>query len=76
MVQSVPPPSFGPVAISAVLVAVRQAADAICDRWSFEILLAAFEGKTRFTDFARSTGMASRLVASRLRALEELANDW
>jgi DNA-binding HxlR family transcriptional regulator len=66
------PPSVDPVAITGALVAVRQAADAICDRWSFEILLAAFEGETRFTAFVERAGMASRLVASRLMALEQL----
>lgn len=66
------PPSVDLLAIKAVLLAVRQAADAICDRWSFEILLAAFEGETRFTGFAERTGMASRLVASRLSTLEQL----
>ena len=66
------PPSVDPVAITAVLVAVRQAADAVCDRWSFEILLAAFEGETRYSGFVARTGMASRLVSSRLRALTQL----
>ena len=65
-------PSVDPVAVTAVLAAVRQAADAVCDRWSFEILLAAFEGETRFSGFVERTGMASRLVASRLEALVAL----
>ncbi len=56
-------------AIQAVLIAVRQAADAICDRWSLILVAAAFAGETRFGGFSERTGMASRLVTSRLKNL-------
>ena len=49
--------------------AVRQAADIVCDRWALTLLIAALSGDQRFSTFVTSTGMASRLVASRLRAL-------
>ncbi len=58
------------LAINAVLVASRQAADAICDRWSLAIVLSALQGARRFNDLARSTGMATRLLTDRLRTLE------
>ncbi|MFM1976966.1 MAG: hypothetical protein RL145_1812 [Pseudomonadota bacterium] len=59
-------------AIQAVLIAVRQAADAICDRWSFILIAAAFAGETRFGGFLERTGMANRLISSRLKALCDL----
>lgn len=59
-------------AVQAVLIAVRQAADAICDRWSFILIAAAFSGETRFGGFLERTGMANRLVASRLKTLCDL----
>ncbi|WP_304170213.1 helix-turn-helix domain-containing protein [Phenylobacterium aquaticum] len=66
-------PSLTPsdaVAINAVLAAVRQAADVVCDRWSLALILAAFLGETRFGGFMTRTGMANRLVTARLRSLE------
>lgn len=59
-------------AIQAVLIAVRQAADAICDRWSLILVAAAFAGETRFGGFLEKTGIANRLIASRLKALCDL----
>jgi DNA-binding HxlR family transcriptional regulator len=58
------------VAINAVLVASRQAVDAICDRWSLALVLALFQGETRFGGLLARTGMANRLLTARLRALE------
>ena len=58
-----------PIAINAVLVAVRQAADVVCDRWSLTLILAAFLGERRFAGFLVRTGMASRLAADRLQTL-------
>lgn len=60
------------IAIQSVLVAVRQAADAICDRWSLVLIAAAFEGETRFSGFLARTGIANRLAVSRLGMLCEL----
>ena len=65
----------GPVpadAITGALAAVRQPADAVCDRWTLEIVLRLLAGETRFSDLARDTGIAARLVASRLAALQRL----
>lgn len=59
-------------AINAILYAVRQAADVICDRWALALIVAAFLGERRFNGFMARTGMASRLVTSRLRTLETL----
>lgn len=69
MTRSGLPPS-DILAINAVLVASRQAADAICDRWTLAIVLSALQGARRFNDLARSTGMATRLLTDRLRSLE------
>ena len=69
MTRSGLPPS-DVLAINAVLVASRQAADAICDRWTLAIVLSALQGARRFNDLARSTGMATRLLTDRLRSLE------
>jgi DNA-binding HxlR family transcriptional regulator len=60
------------IAIQSVLVAVRQAADAICDRWSLVLVAAAFDSETRFTGFLARTGIANRLAVSRLGMLCEL----
>lgn len=59
-----------PVAINAVLVASRQAVDAICDRWSLSLVLALLQGERRFGGIATRTGMATRLLSARLKALE------
>ncbi len=59
-----------PAAIAAVLVASRQAADAVCDRWSLLVVLAALQGARRFSDLTECTGMGSRLLAVRLKSLE------
>ena len=59
-----------PRAINAVLIAVRQAADVLCDRWTLSVLLLAFAGVSRFSDFRALTGMASRQLTERLRKLE------
>ncbi len=60
------------IAIQSVLVAVRQAADAICDRWSLILIAAAFDGESRFSGFLARTGIANRLAVSRLATLCEL----
>lgn len=64
------PATPDPVAINAVLIAVRQAADVLCDRWTLSILLFAFAGASRFSEFRKSTGMASRQLTQRLKRLE------
>lgn len=66
------PAPTDPESVTAVLTAVRQAADVICDRWSLTLILAAFMGATRYVDFAKLTGMADRLIAERLKTLEHL----
>ena len=58
------------LAINAVLVSARQAIDLICDRWSLSVVLALLQGAHRFMEITALTGMASRLLASRLKALE------
>lgn len=57
------------LALNAVLVAARQAIDAICDRWSLSIVFGAFLGARRFNEFLESTGMANRLLTARLASL-------
>ncbi len=59
------------LAINALLVSARQAIDLICDRWSLSVVLALFQGARRFTEITALTGMASRLLASRLKVLGE-----
>ena len=58
------------VAANALLVAVRQSADIICDRWSLSVVLAAFLGASRFNDFVLQTGVTGSLLTARLRRLE------
>lgn len=64
------PSAPDPLAINAVLRAVRQAADVLCDRWTMAVLLLAFTGVSRFGDFRARTGMASRQLTQRIRTLE------
>jgi DNA-binding HxlR family transcriptional regulator len=59
-------------AIAGTLAAVRQPADAVCDRWTLEIVLQLLPGARRYSDILRLSGIASRLVASRLAALQAL----
>jgi DNA-binding HxlR family transcriptional regulator len=68
--SSPPPPPIDPVVVNAVLIAVRQAANVLCDRWTLLILLAAHGGVTRFAEFRERCGVASRLLSSRLTMLE------
>ena len=53
-----------------MLVAVRQSADVICDRWSLSVVMAAFLGAGRSGDFAQRTGVTGSLLTARLRRLE------
>ena len=39
------------------------------DRWSWEVVGAAFQGRKRFDDIQASTGMATNILADRLRRL-------
>jgi DNA-binding HxlR family transcriptional regulator len=64
------PPAIDVLTVNAVLIAVRQAANVLCDRWSLVTLLLAHAGMQRFNDFSTHGGMASRLLASRLAMLE------
>jgi DNA-binding HxlR family transcriptional regulator len=59
------------MAIEGILAAVRQGADVVCDRWSLSLIIAAFMGDRRFSDFRQRTGLASRLATMRLRTLLE-----
>lgn len=69
------PPTHGlpidPLATNAVLSAVRQAANVLCDRWTLQLLLHAHAGATRFAEFRERCGCASRLLTARLQMLEE-----
>lgn len=62
----------GAEAIGGALAAVRQPADAVCDRWTLELVCQLLAGERRFGDLVQSSGIASRLVASRLSALQGL----
>ena len=64
-------PAIDAPTVNAVLIAVRQAANVLCDRWSLVTLLLAHAGVHRFTAFSERSGMASRLLTSRLAMLEE-----
>jgi len=59
------------LAINAMLMAVRQAADVLCDRWTLSLLLLAFSGVNRSGEFRARTGMASRPLTQRLKTLEQ-----
>jgi DNA-binding HxlR family transcriptional regulator len=65
--DSLPPADA--VAANALLVAVRQSADVICDRWSISLLLAAFLGARRFADFIALTGASGGILTTRLKKL-------
>ena len=73
MTTAPPPPrlAIDPVVVNAVLVAVRQAANVLCDRWTLLTLLLAHTGVTRFADFRVQGGMATRQLSTRLTLLEE-----
>ncbi len=64
-------PAIDVLTVNAVLIAVRQAANVLCDRWSLVTLLLAQAGVHRFKDFSEISGMASRLLTSRLATLEQ-----
>ncbi len=57
------------IAINAALIAVRQAAQVLCDRATLLVLLHAHAGTTRYADFSTQTGLASRVLSSRLARL-------
>jgi DNA-binding HxlR family transcriptional regulator len=59
------------VALNAMLMAVRQGSDVVCDRWSLALIISAFLGDSRFAEFTKRTGLASRLATMRLRTLVE-----
>ena len=50
---------------------VARATDIIGDRWSLLIVRDAFDGVRRFGDFRSSLGVASNILADRLRTLVE-----
>lgn len=50
---------------------VAQAAQQVGDKWTLVILRDAFNGITRFDEFARHLGVASNVLAARLHALVE-----
>ena len=59
------------ITVNAVLIAVRQAAKVLCDRATLLVLLHAHGGTSRYVDFSGQTGLASRLLSSRLSQLTE-----
>ena len=65
------PAEMDALTVNAVLMAVRQAANVMCDRWSLLTLLLAQSGVSRFSDFSARSGMANRLLTGRLAMLEE-----
>ena len=54
-----------------MLIAVRQSAGIICDRWSISIVLAAMLGARRFNGLAEGSGVTGGMLATRVRRLEE-----
>lgn len=48
---------------------IAQAADQLADKWKFVILRNAFNGMTRYDDFAQHLGVASNVLAGRLAEL-------
>ena len=70
-----PPPAVlrfqDPLAVNAALIAVRQAAEFLCDRATLLVLLHAHSGACRYAEFSEKTGLASRLVSSRLARLTD-----
>ena len=59
------------IAINAALIAVRQAAQFVCDRATLLLLLQAHGGVTRYADFSLQTGLASRLLSARLAQMTQ-----
>ncbi len=59
------------VAVHAALIAVRQAAQFLCDRASLLVLLHAHGGAVRYAEFSEQTGLPSRLLSARLAQLTE-----
>ena len=60
-----------PFAVNAALIAVRQAAQLLCDRASLLVLLHAHTGACRYAEFAERSGLANRLLSTRLAQLTE-----
>ena len=58
------------LAANAMLVAVRQSAGTICDRWSISILLAVMLGAARFNDLATVSSVTGGMLSTRLQRLE------
>jgi DNA-binding HxlR family transcriptional regulator len=69
--QPEPHPPIDDFAVNAVLIAVRQAADVICDRSSLVLLLFAHAGVERFGDFRERSALGNRQLISRLGTLIE-----
>lgn len=67
-------PAIDPIAINAVLIAVRQAAQLLCDRATLLVLLHAHAGASTYSDLAQRTALPSRVLSARLAQLsrEEL----
>lgn len=59
------------VAVHAALIAVRQAAQFLCDRATLLVLLHAHGGACRYAEFSAQTGLPSRLLSSRLSQLTD-----
>ena len=60
-----------PFAIQAVLIAVRQAAQVLCDRATLLVLLHAHTSACKYAEFAERTGLGNRLLSTRLVQLTE-----
>ena len=59
------------LAANAMLIAVRQSAGIICDRWSISVILAVMLGASRFNALAETSGVTGGMLAGRLRRLED-----
>jgi DNA-binding HxlR family transcriptional regulator len=58
--------------MEATSTALREALEAVGDRWKLLLIAALLEGPRRFADLERElTGIAPNVLSSRLRALEE-----
>ena len=73
--MSTPPPTAARtpdlIAINAALIAVRQAAQVVCDRATLLVMLHALAGASRYAEFSEQTVLASRMLSARLARLTD-----
>lgn len=55
--------------LSATRCSIARALEVVGERWSFLVVRDAFRGRTRFAEFKESLGIASDVLAARLRTL-------